>query len=121
MLWRILADALLVLHMAFIAFVVLGGLLVLRWPRLAWLHVPIALWGAAIEFGSWICPLTPLEKRLRQLGGEAGYDGGFIDHYLMSAIYPQGLTRWHQLVAGLLVVAINAAVYVLLWRRRRQR
>ncbi|HXV39531.1 MAG TPA: DUF2784 domain-containing protein [Steroidobacteraceae bacterium] len=120
MIWRILADAVLVAHLAFILFVVLGGLLVLRWPRLAWLHVPVVLWGAAIEFFGWICPLTPLEKWLRVLGGESGYPGGFIAHYLLPLIYPAGLTRNVQLVLGTFVMAVNLAVYFALWRRSRR-
>lgn len=119
MIFRVLADAVLVLHFGFILFVLLGGFLVLRWPRLAWLHVPVFLWGAAIEFGGWICPLTPLEKWLRELGGEAGYAGGFIEHYLTTLIYPEGLTRSIQLLIGAGVLAINAAIYLRLWQRRR--
>lgn len=121
MIWRALADAVLVAHLAFILFVVLGGLLVLRWPRLAWLHLPVVLWGAAIEFFGWICPLTPLEKWLRVAGGESGYPGGFIAHYLLPLIYPARLTRNVQLVLGSLVMAVNLVVYVALWRRSRAR
>src|ERR687889_2933712 len=91
--YRALADAVLVLHLAFVLFVVLGGLLVLRWPRLAWLHLPAAIWGVLIEFAGFVCPLTPLEVGLRRLGGEAGYEGGFIEHYLTGALYPAGLNR----------------------------
>jgi hypothetical protein len=114
-----MADAVLVLHLAFIVFVIIGGFAVLRWPRLAWLHVPAALWGAMIEFAGWICPLTPLENALRQRGGETGYSGGFIDHYITSAIYPEGLTRTMQFGIGALVVAINAYVYWRLWQKRK--
>lgn len=121
MIWRALADAVLVAHLGFILFVVLGGLLVLRWPRLAWIHVPVVLWGAAIEFFGWICPLTPLEKWLRVMGGEAGYAGGFIAHYLLPLVYPAGLTRGIQLVLGAFVVSVNLAVYLVLWRRSRRR
>jgi hypothetical protein len=117
--FRILADAVLVLHLAFIAFVALGGLLVLRAPWLAWLHVPAALWGAGIAFLGGICPLTPLENRLRVLGGESGYGGGFIEHYLTALIYPTGLTRGIQAALGALVIAVNLAVYLRLLRRRR--
>jgi len=113
-----LADAVLVLHLAFILFVVLGGLLVLRAPRLAWLHLPVVAWATLIELFGWICPLTPLEKRLRELGGEQGYAGGFIEHYLTALIYPAGLTRNLQYLIGALVIAINAAVYLRLWLRR---
>ena len=119
MTYRILADAVLVLHLAFIAFVVLGGLLVVRAPWLAWLHVPAAAWGAGIAFFGAICPLTPLENRLRVLGGESGYGGGFIEHYLTALIYPTGLTRGVQAALGALVVAVNVAVYLRLLHRRR--
>jgi hypothetical protein len=119
--FRMAADAVLVLHLLFVVFVVVGGLTVLRWPRLAWLHVPAAIWGALIEFGGWICPLTPLENSLRQRGGEVGYTGGFIDHYVTSLIYPDGLTRPMQFAIGALVVAINACVYWRLWRDRQHR
>lgn len=116
--YRVLADLVLVAHAAFVAFVVLGGLLVLRWPRVAWLHVPAALWGAAIEFTGLVCPLTPLENHWRHLAGEQGYPGGFIEHYILSALYPEGLTRDIQLVLGLAVVVLNVAIYA--WALRRQ-
>lgn len=120
MTYRLMADAVVLLHLAFILFVVLGGLAVLRWPRLAWLHVPAAIWGALIEFAGWICPLTPLENLLRERGGAAGYTGGFIDHYITSIIYPQGLTRTMQFGVGLFVLAINAFVYWTVWRRSKR-
>jgi hypothetical protein len=114
--FRILADAILVLHLAFIAFVILGGLAVLRWPRLAWLHLPAVLWAAGITFAGGYCPLTPLENRLRVAGGEAGYEGSFIEQYLTALIYPDGLTRGLQIVLGCVVVAVNLAVYLRLLR-----
>ena len=118
MLYLALADAVLVLHLAFILFVVLGGLLVL-WRRwLVWLHLPAVAWGILIEFAGWICPLTPLENWLRMQGGERGYSGGFINHYLASLIYPEGLTRELQWLLGALVLAINAIVYLRIWRSR---
>ncbi len=123
MVYRVLADAVVVVHALFVVFVVLGGLAVLRWPRLAWAHLPAAAWGALIEFAGWICPLTPLEKRLRALAGEAAYEGGFIEHYLLPILYPPGLTRGTQVVLGLVVLAINLAVYGLLlyrWSARRR-
>jgi hypothetical protein len=119
--WGLLADLVLLLHLAFIGFVVLGGLLVLRRPRLAWLHLPAALWGAAIEFTGKTCPLTPLENTLRQLGGEPGYAGGFIAHYLTPLIYPPGLDANLQFLLGGLVLTINALVYWRLARRLRSR
>jgi hypothetical protein len=106
-----LADAVVVVHAAFVAFVAVGGLLALRWRRLAWLHVPAFLWGAAIELAGWICPLTPLENRLRRAAGEAGYGGGFIEHYLIPILYPAGLTRAHQIALGVAVLAVNATIY----------
>ena len=117
--YRLLADAVLAAHFAFIAFVVGGGFLVLRWSRVAWVHLPAAAWGVAIELFGWICPLTPLESRLRRLGGEAGYTGGFIEHYLMPLVYPPGLTRGTQLVLAVVVVGLNAVAYALVVRRRR--
>ena len=100
-------------------FVVAGGLLALRWPRVAWVHLPCAAWGALIEFAGWICPLTPLENHLRRLGGQAGYAGGFVDRYVFGALYPAGLSREIQVALGLLVVVVHAAVYAWLWRRRK--
>ena len=93
----------------------------LRRPRLAWLHVPAAVWGVLIEFAGWVCPLTPLENALRLRGGEAGYSGGFIEHYLLPVLYPAGLTRNTQLLLGSFVLALNLAVYGLLLARRRGR
>ena len=120
MLYRGLADFVLVVHLTFVLFVVLGGLLVLRWPRVAWAHVPVALYGATIEFLGFICPLTPLEVRLRRLGGEAGYEGGFIEHYVTAALYPTGLTREIQLALGVGVLVLNAVVYFFALRSRGQ-
>lgn len=93
MLARLAADFVVLIHFGFIVFVVVGGLLVLRWPRAAWMHLPAAAWGAGIVLLGGICPLTPLEKSLRRLAGEAGYEGGFIDRYVMPVIYPVGLSR----------------------------
>jgi len=112
------ADLVLVTHLAFVMFVVLGGFLALHWRRVALIHVPIAIYGAIIEFLGFICPLTPLENWLRQRGGQAGYSGGFIDHYVTATIYPNGLTREIQIVLGVGVLLINAAVYAV-WLRRR--
>jgi hypothetical protein len=106
-----LADLVLWIHLAFVLFVVGGGLLVLKWPRIAWLHLPAAIWGAMIEFAGWICPLTPLENRLLIQSGESPYQGDFIDHYLLPILYPTELTRTVQIVLGLLVVVINVALY----------
>ncbi len=115
------ADALLLTHAAFVVFVILGGLLVLRWPRLAFVHVPCALWGAGIEFVGAICPLTPWEQRLRAAAGEAGYSGGFIEHYLMPVLYPPGLTPAVQVWLGVGVITINLVIYSLLFYRLQRR
>ena len=112
-----LADVLLLLHAAFVLFVIAGGLLVLRWPRLAWVHLPAAAWGAAIEFLGFICPLTPVEKAWRRAAGERAYEGGFIEHYVTAALYPAGLTRTMQVALGTLVLAVNGWVYWRIWRR----
>lgn len=116
-----LADLVLVLHLAFVLFVALGGLLVLRWRRVALVHVPAAVWGIAIEFGGWICPLTPLENWLRLRAGQSVYRGDFVARYLVPLIYPEGLTREAQLVIGLAVLAGNATIYAFVARRRPAR
>jgi hypothetical protein len=117
--YGLLADVVLLVHAGFVVFVVLGGLPVLRWPRLAWLHLPAVAWGAGIEFAGAICPLTPLEIHLRSLAGQQGYAGGFVEHYVFALLYPEGLTRNVQLALGLLVIVINALVYAIVWRRHR--
>jgi hypothetical protein len=118
-----LADLVVAIHALFVAFVVVGGFLAIWKPWIAFLHVPAALWGAFIEFAGGICPLTPLENHYRQLAGEAGYSGGFIEHYITPILYPEGLTREMQFVFGGAVVAINVIAYgILVWRapgRRR--
>ena len=121
MIYRALADLVLVVHLAFVLFVVLGGLLVLRWPRLAWLHVPAAIWGVLIEYTGWICPLTPLENSFRARGGEAGYSGGFIEHYIQPLLYPAGLTRSTQVVLGSLALVLNLTAYAIVVSRMRRR
>ena len=120
MLYRLSADLILIAHLAFILFVALGGLLVLRWPCLIWLHLPSVAWGAFSEFFGVICPLTSLETTLRQLGGAAGYGGDFIGHYVAAVIYPSGLTRGMQIALGFGVVLLNLAVYGCWVRRRRK-
>jgi len=117
--YRLLADAVLLTHAAFVAFVMLGGLLALRWPKIAWVHLPVVAWGAGIEFTGGICPLTPLENHLRALADQQGYAGGFIEHYLFGLLYPEGLTRNLQLALGLLAVLVNVIVYAWIWRRHR--
>jgi hypothetical protein len=112
-----LADFVAVLHLAFVLFVVLGGLLVLKWPRIVWVHLPAAAWGAIVEFTGWLCPLTPLEYWLRKEGGQIGYSSDFVSHYILPLLYPSGLTHNVQIVLGMVVVIVNVAVYGWLWRR----
>jgi hypothetical protein len=112
----ILADLVMILHVAFVIFVLCGGLLVLKWRWIAWLHLPAAIWGAVIEFTGWICPLTPLENWLREQGGKASYRSDFIAQYLLPVLYPVDLTQDLQLLLGTGVVALNAVVYWWLWQ-----
>jgi Protein of Unknown function (DUF2784) len=114
----LLADLVVVIHFSFVLFVILGGLLVLRWPRLAYVHLPAAAWGVLIEFAGWVCPLTPLEQSLRLKAGEPGYSGSFVEHYILPVLYPSGLTRTIQLALGGLVIVINLCVYGYLLRSR---
>jgi hypothetical protein len=118
--FRILADLVVAAHFAFIAFVGVGALLVARWPRLAWLHLPAVGWGALIEAFGWICPLTPLENRLRALASEPGYERGFVEHYLVPIVYPEGLDRHMQLLLAAGVVALNVVLYALVFGRGRR-
>jgi hypothetical protein len=118
---RSLADLVLLLHAAFVVFVAFGGLLVRRLPRLAWLHLPAVAWGVFVEYSGWICPLTPLEIRLRERGGAQGFPGGFIDHYVTALLYPEGLTRGAQIALGTLALSINVLTYGWLLRRRARR
>ncbi len=119
MAWRLLADAVVVIHLGFVAFVVLGGILVRRRRWVALVHVPCAVYGAAIEVGGWVCPLTPLENRLRALAGDRGYTGGFVEHYLIRVLYPEPLTARAQAVLAVLVVAANVVAYA--WALRAAR
>lgn len=116
-----LADMVVVIHAAFVVFAVAGGALVLWRPWIAWLHIPAAAWAAFIEFAGWICPLTPLENALRARAGGTSYSGGFVQHYLLRALYPSGLTESVRWILGLLVVAVNIAFYVAVMRRHRTR
>lgn len=111
MLYQAAANTILVVHLTFVLFVALGGLLVLRWRRLAWLHLPALAWGTWIEFSGRICPLTPLEMSLRERGGADGYSGGFIDHYVTAWIYPDGLTRNVQIAIGIGLCVMNTLSY----------
>lgn len=109
--YRLMADTVVVIHFAFTIFVLLGGILAIWWRKVVWLHIPAAVWGVLIEFAGWICPLTPLENRLRVKGGEAGYPGGFVEEYILPVIYPAGLTREIQIILGILVITVNLVIY----------
>ncbi|HVS31812.1 MAG TPA: DUF2784 domain-containing protein [Thermoanaerobaculia bacterium] len=117
MIYSLLAKLVALTHFAFIMFVIAGGLLVLRWPRLAWIHVPAAVWGVLIEFAGWYCPLTTWENTLLRRAGQAGYSNGFIEHYLFALIYPEGLTRSMQVAIGVVVIVVNVAIYARLAQR----
>jgi hypothetical protein len=119
--YGLLADLTMLLHAAFILFAVFGGLLAVRWPRIVWLHLPAVLWAAFVEFSGRICPLTPLENRYRELAGESGYSGDFIEHYVLPVIYPAGLTRDIQLWLGLGVLVVNVVAYGIVIRRSMKR
>ncbi len=121
MAFRILADATVVLHLAFVVFVLLGGLLVLRRPQVAWVHLPAAAWGAWVEFAGAVCPLTPFENWLREQGGGVAYSSGFIEHYLLPILYPASLSRELEWALGGMVLLVNAVVYIVVLGRRTQR
>jgi len=124
MIYGLLADLVLALHALFVVFVVLGGLLALRWRRAVFVHAPCALWGAWVTMAGWICPLTPLEVTLRQHAGEVGYAGGFLERYLVPILYPGDLTRGIQIGLGVVVLVLNIAIYAAMtrwwWRSRRR-
>jgi hypothetical protein len=117
--FRFLADLIVIVHLAFVLFVVCGGLLVLRWRRVAWLHIPAAVWGAWIEFAGWLCPLTPLENWLRERGGRPAYTSSFVERYIIPTLYPDALSRELQWALGGLVLVVNGLVYLVVLRRRR--
>jgi len=113
MAYHILADFVVVVHFCFVVFVVLGGLLALRWHSAMKVHLPAAVWGVLLEFAGWTCPLTPLENWLRNTGTEVGYRNSFVEYYLLLILYPESLTRNLQIALGLMVLTINLAIY---WR-----
>lgn len=116
MTYQFAAAAVALIHLAFIVFVLLGGLLLLKWPRLAWIHVPAAVWGVLIEFFGWWCPLTKWENYFLREAGRAGYDSGFVAHYIMPLIYPAGLTRGTEIAIGILVLIVNVSIYMKVFR-----
>lgn len=116
----LLADFVVIVHLSFVLFVILGGLLVLKWPWMIWVHIPAVVWGTIIEIIGGICPLTPLENWLRKLGGNNGYESGFIDHYVAPLLYPTHLTREGQILLGALVMITNLTIYVAIFLRNRK-
>ena len=121
MIYSFLADLLVVFHLVFILYVMAGALLIFKWPKTLWLHLPSCFWGMTVEFSGGICPLTPWEIQLRRLAGEEGYTGSFIEHYLISIIYPSGLTREVQMVLGGSVLIVNLSLYTLILIKRGKR
>lgn len=119
--YKFLADALVVFHMGFVTFVLVGGAVVLYWRRAMFLHLPAVAWGIYIEISHNICPLTPLENHLRRLGNAATYRGGFVDHYIMPVLYPNGLTHGMQVAIAVIIVVLNAAIYGWIVAGRRTR
>jgi hypothetical protein len=115
--YSLLADLIVVFHVAFVLFALFGGLLTTRWPRVMWLHAPALAWASIVEFTDSVCPLTPLENALRMRGGESGYQGDFLFRWLVPIVYPDGLTPGIQMGLGALVLILNAIIYARMWRR----
>jgi len=118
--YNVLADTIVVTHFLFIVFVICGGLLVIRWPRISFVHLPAAVWGTTVEIFGWVCPLTPLENHFRNLAGDASYSGDFIVRYLLPVIYPENLTTTIQQLLGGLVIAVNVIIYIVVIRKHRK-
>jgi hypothetical protein len=116
--YSLLANLVVLLHFTFVLFVLFGGLLTVKWPRVVWIHGPALLWGCIVEFTGTVCPLTPLESQLRMQGGEAGYEGDFVSRWLLPILYPESLTPSIQLALGAFVLVLNVAIYTWIWRRR---
>ena len=121
MIYSFLADLLVLFHMVFILYVMAGALLIFKWPKTLWLHLPSCFWGMTVEFTGWICPLTPLEIQLRRLAGKEEYTGSFIEQYLIPIIYPIGLNQEIQMVLGGTVLIVNLSLYTLILIKRRKR
>ena len=117
--YQLLADLVVLVHVAFVVFAVFGGLLAARWRRLVWIHLPAVIWAVIVEFFGWVCPLTPLENWLRRRGGQAGYPSDFIAHYILPVLYPEELNREVQITLGALVLLINLSVYTWIFRRKK--
>jgi len=118
--YSVAADALVILHLAFIVFVMLGGLLLLKWRRLIYLHLPAVAWGTLVELRGWLCPLTPLEQHLRTLAGGTGYSGNFVQHYLLPIIYPADLTPDVQTILAMVVILSNLVIYTVVYVNYRR-
>ena len=121
MIYSFLADLLVLFHLVFILYVIAGALLIFKWPKTLWVHLPACFWGMTVEFSGWICPLTPWEIHLRRLAGEEGYTGSFIEHYLIPIIYPSGLNRGIQMLMGSIVLIVNLSLYTLILIKKRKR
>ena len=119
MYYLFLADIVVLIHLAFIVFALLGAVLAIRWPVVVWIHLPMAIWSALVEFGGWICPLTPLENWLRMQGGASKYPGDFLAIYVLPILYPAGLTRTIQVILGSVVVVVNISIYGYIFYRYR--
>lgn len=117
MIYSIAADFVVLVHFLFVVYALLGAMLVLRWPWTLAIHLPCVCWAAWIEFSGGICPLTPLENFYLRMAGESGYQGGFIEHYLLPVLYPEGLTRADQLMLGAIFLTVNLVLYALVWRK----
>jgi Protein of Unknown function (DUF2784) len=117
--YQLFADLMVLIHVAFVLFAVLGGLLAARWRCFVWIHLPAAFWAALVEFFGWVCPLTPLENWLRRKGGQGGYPSDFIAHYVLPILYPEGLTREVQITLGAFVILINLTIYIWIFRTKR--
>jgi len=116
--YSLLADLIVVLHFSFVLFVLFGGLLTVKWPHVTWIHGPALAWGSLVEFTGLVCPLTPLENRLRMMGGESGYHGDFLSRWLLPVLYPDFLTPGIQIALGCLLLALNVTIYAWIWRTR---
>jgi Protein of Unknown function (DUF2784) len=119
--YQFLADMVLLAHLVFVVFVLLGGLLLLRWPRLIWLHIPAMMWTVFVEVTAWVCPLTPLENYFRELAGGNVYQGEFIARYLLPLLYPAGLTPAIQLLLAGVVIVFNTIIYTVMIRVRKRK
>jgi len=115
--YRLLADIVVIIHFVFVIFALFGGILVLKWKQVIWIHIPAVIWAAMVEMAGWVCPLTPLEYWLRSHLQMSSYQLSFVEHYILPILYPAQLTRSMQIGLGLFVVLINVAIYYFVWKR----